>query len=63
MGEENVPSVETKRLQSLEVFKDATFNLHKWHSNNSTLENHDLARPSKEDLTYNKLQLGLPETK
>ena len=50
--------METKRVQAVEVFEDATFHLHKWHSNDSTLESHDLTSQAKEALTYAKQQLG-----
>ena len=59
-GGESVQSVETKRSKAVEVFDDAKFNLHKWHSNDSALESHDPSQ-SEEDLTYAKQQLGSHE--
>ncbi len=52
--------METKRSKAVEVFNDAKFNLHKWHSNDSALESHDPSQ-SEEDLTYAKQQLGSHE--
>ena len=45
------------------MFEDATFHLHKWHSNDSTLENYDRTNQPKEDLTYAKQHLGSNECK
>ena len=60
-GGESVQSVGTKRLRTVEVFEDATFHLHKWHSNDSTLENYDRTNQPEEDLTYSKQHLGSNE--
>ncbi len=60
-GGESVQSVETKRSKAVEVFDDAKFNLHKWHSKDSALESHDPSSPSEEGLTYAKQQLGSHE--
>ena len=60
-GGESVQSVGTKRLRTVEVFEDATFHLHKWHSNDSTLENYDRTNQPEEDLTYAKQHLGSNE--
>jgi hypothetical protein len=58
-GGENVESVAAKRSQAVEVFEDATFKLHKWHSSDLTLENHNQSSPANEDeITYAKEQLG-----
>ena len=58
-GGENVESVAAKRSQAVEVFEDATFKLHKWHSSDLTLENHNQSSPANEDeMTYAKEQLG-----
>ena len=41
------------------MFEDATFKLHKWHSSDLTLENHNQSSPANEDeITYAKEQLG-----
>ena len=45
------------------MFKDATFHLHKWHSNDSTLENYDRTNQPEEDLTYAKQHLRSNECK
>ena len=60
-GGESVQSIGTKRLRTVEVFEDATFHLHKWHSNDSTLENYDRTNQPEEDLTYAKQHLGSNE--
>jgi hypothetical protein len=58
-GGENVESVAAKRSQAVELFEDATFKLHKWHSSDLTLENHNQSSPVNEDeMTYAKEQLG-----
>lgn len=38
MGKESTETVAAKRTQVVEVFKDATFDLNKWHSNVASLE-------------------------
>ena len=60
-GGESVQSVGTKRLRTVEVLEDVTFHLHKWHSNDSTLENYDRISKAEEDLTYAKQHLGSNE--
>ena len=53
---------EAKELkeQSAEIFEDASFTLHKWHSNATVLE--EPARiPSEGEETYAKKQLGQPK--
>ena len=58
-GGENVESVAAKRSQAVEVLQDATFKLHKWHSSDLILENHNQSTPANEDeITYAKEQLG-----
>ena len=37
-GGENVDEVTEKKLKTTEIFQDATFKLHKWHSNEAELE-------------------------
>ena len=37
-GGENVGEVTKKKAETTEIFQDATFNLHKWHSNVAELE-------------------------
>ena len=41
-----------------EIFQDATFDLHKWQSNDKGLET--LSSSKQEDETYAKEQLGIP---
>ena len=36
-------------IYSREVFEDATFKLHKWHSNDPTVENDNQSSPANED--------------
>ena len=38
MGDATVEEVEVKKATATTVFKDATFELHKWHSNAEELE-------------------------
>ena len=40
-GGEMVNTVATKRTEAVEIFKDGTFKLHKWHSNVTALETED----------------------
>ena len=55
-GGENVKAVAEKRSQVVEVFEDGTFKLHKWYSNDSSLESNDLT--NEDELTFAKEQLG-----
>lgn len=55
-GGETVQLAAEKKATTTKVFKDATFTIHKWHSNAPELEA-DSASPC-EELTYAKQQLG-----
>ena len=55
-GGENVKAVAEKRSQVVEVFEDGTFKLHKWYSNDSSLESNDLT--NEDELIFAKEQLG-----
>ncbi len=54
----NVEEVAEKKAATTEVFEDATFALHKWHSNREELENYNHKPTSDEAPTYAKQQLG-----
>ena len=58
---EDVKSVAEKRTQAIEVFADATFRLHEWHSNVPTLEKLSGETPcpdNEDELSYAKKHLG-----
>ena len=59
MGGATVPETREKKTIAAEVFEDAAFTIHKWHSNESELEG-DEAAPRDENCegTYAKQQLG-----
>ena len=62
-GGATVKDVSEKRTKAIEVFEDATFNLHKWHSNVSDLEgkeqsSHQTTTNNDEETTFAKQQLG-----
>ena len=58
MGGETVPEKKTKKSIAREVFEDATFTLHKWHSNAVELEANEVPSVESGELTYAKQQLG-----
>ena len=65
-GGETPETVATKRSKAVEIFKDGTFNLHKWHCNVAALETEDVSKPTDEgDISYAKQQLRFnnPDTK
>ena len=65
-GGETVETVATKRSRAIEIFKDGTFKLHKWHSNVATLETENGCNSTEEEeISYAKQQLGSskPDTK
>ena len=65
-GGETVETVTTKRSGAIEIFKDGTFKLHKWHSNVAALESVDASKTcDEEDISHAKHQLGFskPDTK
>ena len=54
-GGETPETVATKRSEAVEIFKDGTFKLHKWHSNVAALETGDVSHPAdEEDISYAK---------
>ena len=60
-GGETVKTVATKRSEAVEIFKDETFKLHKWHSNVAALENVDASKTAdEEDIISDAKSLGLP---
>ena len=58
LGGPNVEDVAEKKAATTEVFEDATFALHKWHSNREELESYNHKPTSDEAPTYAKQQLG-----
>ena len=56
-GGETVEITAEKKVITTEVFKDASFTIHKWHSNAPKLEAIN-GSPCEEELTYAKRQLG-----
>ena len=57
-GGTTVDDVQTKKVTAIEVFQDASFTLHKWHSNARELEASSNP-PADDELTYAKQQLGV----
>ena len=55
-GEPTVSKAKQLKENAIEIFKDATFTLHKWHSNEPALE--DSLKADSEDVTYAKQQFG-----
>ena len=53
-----MPKVKELRESAIEVFADATFKLHKWHSNVDELE--PASDTPSEEQSYAKQQLGMP---
>ena len=58
MGGATVPATKTKKSIAKEILEDATFTLHKWHSNAVKLEANEVPSVEGGDLTYAKKQLG-----
>ena len=56
-GGETAELIAVKKVSTTEVFKDASFTIHKWHSNAPELEANS-GSPREEELTYAKQQLG-----
>ena len=56
-GGETVKLTVVKKVTTIEVFKDASFTIHKWHSNAPELEANS-GSPWEEELTYARQQLG-----
>lgn len=58
MGGTRVGDVAEKRVKATEVFEDATFKLHKWHSNVRELEEPNDQLSAAEEPTFAKQHLG-----
>jgi hypothetical protein len=59
MGSASVCETEEKKMIATEVFEDASFKIHKWHSNQSTLEAGEAESVHEDgEETYAKQQLG-----
>ena len=56
-GGENTEIIEEKKVITTEVFKEASFTIHKWHSNLPDLEAIS-SSPCEKELAYAKQQLG-----
>ena len=61
-GGVRVEEVAEKKVKVMEIFQDATFRLHKWHSNVRELEESSDADVDAEEPTYAKQQLGSKQT-
>ena len=59
-GGETVEKVQQLKKTSTEIFNDATFQLHKWHSNAPVLESEETQLSSSAEDTFAKQQLGVP---
>ena len=59
-GGETVEKVQQLKKTSTEIFIDATFQLHKWHSNAPVLESVETQLSSSAEDTFAKQQLGVP---
>ena len=57
-GGGTVRETEQKKATTTEIFRQASFHLHKWHSNNPKLETSEDAE-NEDDLSYAKQQLGV----
>jgi hypothetical protein len=59
MGSASVCETKEKKMIATEVFEDASFRIHKWHSNQSTLEVCEGESVDEDgEETYAKQQLG-----
>ena len=56
-GKTTVERAQTMKDDAIEIFNDATFTLHKWHSNRRELEE---TTSDNEEKTFAKQQLGTP---
>ena len=59
-GGENVDNAGKLKNKATEIFANATFTLHKWHSNVRELESPDKVNPEMLE-TFAKQQLGIPK--
>ena len=57
-GGTTIKETEAKKATAIELFEDATFTIHKWHSNAPELEPTSDAPAEPEELTYAKSHLG-----
>ncbi|XP_028419027.1 uncharacterized protein LOC114544609 [Dendronephthya gigantea] len=57
-GGVTVEEVLEKKTKTTEVFENATFSIHKWHSNAKELEASEQVPSESEEMTYAKQQLG-----
>ena len=57
-GGTTVEETEQKKAAVVEVFEDATFSIHKWHSNAPELEPTNEVQTEPEEITYAKSKLG-----
>ena len=57
-GGTTVKETEQKKATAIEVFEDATFTTHKWHSNAPELEPTTELKTESEEMTYAKRKLG-----
>ena len=55
-GKPTVSKAKQLKEKAIEIFKDATFRIHRWHSNEPELE--DLLKPTSEEVTYAKQQFA-----
>ena len=60
-GGTTVKETEQKKATAIEVFEDATFTTHKWHSNAPELEPTTELKTESEEMTYAKRKLGSDE--
>ena len=58
-GGENEIEAEQLKSKAIDIFSDATFDLHKWHSNVRDLES-PIKVGAEETETFAKQQLGVP---
>jgi hypothetical protein len=59
-GGATVEEVQEVNQEAVEIFEDATFTLHKWHSNEAELEDQQDLSTCEEE-TFAKQQLGKPD--
>ena len=58
-GGATVEEAKDVKQQAVEIFEDATFTLHEWHSSEEEPEDHPNWSSSEEE-TFAKQQLGIP---
>ena len=57
----STPKAKENKIKAVEIFADAAFELHEWHSNVPELESADTEQNGGDHETYAKQQLGTPE--